>query len=395
MRILSSLSGVVNIRFEHAAIKEIINSANNNGIVLYDLILLNELTAEVTLRRLDYQLFASLVEHRGGAVTVLNRAGLYWTLYGFRKRTALLLGLLFFVFLVAFLPTRILFVAVEGNHLISAETIKSSAEETGIYFGASRRTVKSERVKNALLSSVPQLQWAGVNTYGCVAVISVRERNTSDAARTSSGITGVVARRDGVIKAISASSGNVLCRVGQSVKTGQLLVSGYTDCGISVKVSPAEAEIYAQTLHNISARMPLSRTNRESLIERDRKISLIIGKKLINLFKGSGISDTTCVKIYEKRYLTLPGGFMLPLGYVIETQIVHKTKPGEITVQKAAEEISKLSNEYLLSTMIAGDVLYSQIRTRLDPGLILLTGEYGCVEMIGQTYNEEIIKGNE
>lgn len=31
-------------------------------------------------------------------------------------------------------------------------------------------------MKNALLSAIPELQWAGVNTYGCRAVISVRER---------------------------------------------------------------------------------------------------------------------------------------------------------------------------------------------------------------------------
>ena len=36
--------------------------------------------------------------------------------------------------------------------------------------------IRSEKVKNSLLQRIPQLQWAGINTDGCVAVISVREK---------------------------------------------------------------------------------------------------------------------------------------------------------------------------------------------------------------------------
>ena len=89
-------------------------------------------------------------------------------------RPVLLAGLGILFLLAMYLPSRVLFIRVEGNMQIPDRQILAAAEECGIRFGASRREVRSEKVKNALLSSVPQLQWAGVNTAGCVATISVR-----------------------------------------------------------------------------------------------------------------------------------------------------------------------------------------------------------------------------
>ena len=43
------------------------------------------------------------------------------------------------------------------------------------------------------------------------------------------------------------------------------------------------------------------------------------------MFKDSGISDTTCVKMYSEDYLTLPGGFRLPVALVTDTYYLCET----------------------------------------------------------------------
>ena len=46
---------------------------------------------------------------------------------------------------------------VEGNSAVASVDIIDAAQNAGLGFGASRRAVRSEKVKNALLASIPDL----------------------------------------------------------------------------------------------------------------------------------------------------------------------------------------------------------------------------------------------
>ena len=83
----------------------------------------------------------------------------------------MVIGLCLLLLLVCILPTRVLFMRVEGNESIPENLILEAAEDCGIRFGASRSAVRSEKVKNGILSRISELQWVGVNTKGCIAVI--------------------------------------------------------------------------------------------------------------------------------------------------------------------------------------------------------------------------------
>lgn len=395
MGLWKSLAGSVHTRIISASIKDVLNEINRCGITLYDIIHVDELTAEVTVRQYHYKHLKGLVDRKGGTLELIKRSGLYWTIISMRRRPILLLGLMLYIFLAVFLPTRVFFVSVVGNEMVSSEIIITEAENVGIHFGASRSKVRSEQIKNALLASVPELQWAGVNTYGCVAVISVRERNAIPAPGVNCGISSIVARCDGVIQQITVSQGNVLCKVGQAVKAGQMLVSGYTDCGISIKATSAKAEIYAQTIHDLKVLTPTMRDYRGTITKQQTNYDLIIGKKLINLSKDSGISDAGCVKMYEKHYLALPGGFQLPVGIGVGTWFQYTTETEEMTEKRLASLISAQAEQYLVDSMLAGEILSAQMYTQYANGVYFLEGEYGCVEMIGQIYNEEIIEEDE
>ena len=165
------------------------------------------------------------------------------------------------------------------------DKILSAAEDCGIVFGASRRRVRSEKTKNALLSAIPQLQWAGVNTSGCVATISVRERTEAVQAEDSKFIQSIVAIRDGYVLSATVTEGTGLVIPGQSVQKGQILISGYTDCGICIRAEGAAGEVMAQTSRELEAVMPAKYDQRTQNREVRKHYSLLIGKKRIKLWK--------------------------------------------------------------------------------------------------------------
>ena len=362
------------------------------GITAYD-VSREEGTIVITfsIRRTDRKILETLAAKRGYMLRFHGFFGIYWMFRSLLRRPVMVVGLLVFCFLALFLPGRVLFVQVEGNSGVPTRLILEKCQESGIYFGASRRQIRSEIIKNSLLEAIPELQWAGVNTKGCVAVVSVRERTEdSGGTKQTDPVSSIVALRDGIITRCTVTKGSQLCSVGQAVRAGQVLVSGYWDCGICIQAGPSEAEIYAQTERQLRSVMPLQRQKQVANGTESKKYSLIIGKKRINFYKGSGISGGSCDKMYAQYYITLPGGFVLPVSIVTETSISCDTSQIELEREEALAISAEFNRQYLQEQMIAGAILHSEENEVCLNSLLLLEGNYACEEMIAQVKSEEI-----
>ena len=386
-----SVNGMVTLRITCADPPGILTAIHNACIVLHHVTMPDEMTLTVTVRRQDVSTLHRILKNKGVDIQRDRHWGLYWALRSLLRRPVLLGGILFLLALCAYLPTRVFFFRVEGNVTVPTRLILEQAAACGLDFGASRRAVRSEKVKNALLEAVPQLQWAGVNTAGCVATISVRERQLSSPQDATGGVSSIVATRDGIIQEVTVTGGSAACKVGQAVKKGQILVSGYTDCGISIRGERAKGEVYAVTERKITASMPTDWTYRGENQTVAKKYGLIIGKKRINFYKGSGLLDTGCVKMYEEKFLTLPGGWQLPLAIVTEVWISFPSASVSVSVDEASTALTDLAREHLQQIMIAGRILSKSETVSQEDGVLKLEGVYGCLEMIGKEQNEEII----
>ena len=360
-----------------------LRSLTEQGITLLCTVFQNDLTVQVTLLRSDYGKFRKICEKRGDRVNILTHRGIYWKARDFLGRPLLLLGCLLLVFAVLYLPSRVLFVQVEGNRRLPDRQILEMADTCGIGFGASRRAVRSEKMKNALLQAMPQLQWAGVNTKGCVAVITVRERTIPEQLSASDGVSHIVALTDARIVSCTATRGNLLCAPGQAVKGGQILISGYTDTGLTIRAEGAEGEIFGQTRRGFRAVTPAFTGSTRRNGARMKKYSLILGKKRINLWKDSGIWDATCDRMYEEYYITLPGGFRLPAALAVEWYDDWDLTPREIPQAEAEALLMGTAEAQLMECMIAGRIISRETSVTGKDGLWVLAGEYRCVELIG------------
>jgi len=389
----NTMAGEVKIEIVSADIPGFLTNAANLGIVLNDVIFIDLLTVQGTIQRSQYKKCAEIAENRGARVSILSRKGMYWKLKRLRYRPFLVIGIFVLSIVAVCIPSRIFFVKVEGNMTVPERMIIEQAEYCGIHFGASRREVRSEKVKNALLSKIPELQWIGVNTSGCVATISVREKSTTsvnEQIKENSAVSSIVASRDGVIQECTVLRGNALCQVGQAVRAGETLVSGYTDCGISIRATRAEAEVFAQTLRNLEVVSLGKSTTRKDVKGKKVQYALMLGKKLIKFYKDSGISDTTCVKMYTRKVLTLPGGFQLPVALITEEVISYNTSEDRTLEKDSFTWMVNCAQAYLNSQMISGQILREDTDLTLMQDNVSLNGEYVCLEMIGQVKNEEI-----
>lgn len=362
-----------------------LQAAAQRGIEMWDVVQTGELTIRFTVAKSGRGELSDIMERRGDRLRQIRRLGLSRRLRLWGQHPLLVLGIAVLLCLTVWLPTRVLFVQVEGNDRLPANLILTEAENCGIRFGSTRSQVRSERMKNALLDALPQLQWAGINTAGCVATITVRERSLEPEPEAFTA-SSIVAARDGVIRTCTVHRGTALCAPGQAVRAGEVLISGLTDCGLSILATRADGEVFAETSRQILTQTPENALVRGGEIRIDRKFSLMLGKNRINFYKDSGILDATCVKMYSEYYITLPGGFQLPLGIAVETAVWYDS--WEDTVDDGTRVMEDYARQYLLSHMTAGQIL--EERTTAEGNR--LYADYICLEMIGQIRYEEITK---
>lgn len=382
-------AGIVRAELVSADPEGALRALGEAGIALDEITPKGALTLEFLLRREDLPAAEALCRKRGDSFRVLGRQGLWYAVGALWERKLLLTGLVFLLGLTMLLPTRVLFFRVEGNRTVPTARILWEAERQGLSFGASRRGMRSERVKNALLEAIPELEWVGVNTQGCTAVISVRERTApAPAPEAKHQVGNIVAAMDGYILSVTVTQGTGLVQPGQAVKKGEILISGYTDCGICIQAAQAEGEILAQTRRQIEAVTPAQYLRKGKITGTKRALSLLLGKKRIFFWKDSGILEGSCDRIQEDYPLTLPGRFRLPVSLRVETYEIRESTSAKLTGAEASALLEAFAARYLPRQMIAGRIQQTRQTILGNGDIYRLRGGYLCQEMLGREKRE-------
>ena len=332
----------------------------------------NDLTVEFCVLKTDADRIAVREGERIEVVRIGGLPAVARRVWAWRRlaAVAVLLGML-----TIFLPTRVWFIRVEGHGELPARRIIEEAEGCGVYFGASMRELRSEQVKNHLLYAIPELRWAGVNTGGCTAVITVSVRDTEEPVEEP--LPGdLVAGVDALVTQVIPQTGTAQVVPGQAVKAGQQLISGMTDLGLSTRSDRAEGEVYGLTRREISAVLPEKTVRRTENGRVVRKFSLLLGKKRVNFSNDSGILHGSCVKMRTVNYVTLPGGFRLPAALVTETYVL--CDEAEVPREGSGDLLADAARRSVKQRMNAGTILKEDL---IQEGA-RLAAVFECREMI-------------
>lgn len=388
------MSGRITLQAESADLPGLISCLARENISVANFQMVEGITAQFEIAGQDLKNTKKISARKGAGLRVISRTGVHWTVIGLLRRPVLLLGICILIALSIYLPGRVLFIRVEGNTSVPTNRILECAQQCGLSFGSYRRDLRSEKIKNGLLERISQLQWVGVNSSGCVATICVREREAQTSSSPSLGVSSIVAARDGIVLSCTGTRGNLLCKPGQAVKAGDVLISGYTDCGISIRAEQAQGDVFAQTTRSMTVMLPSDSNKKGDQTSQTKKYSLIFGKNRINFYKDSGILPSGCDKIVTQYHVVLPGGFQLPVAIVEETWYTYNSAVISVSEDSVQESMERYAQNYLLSQMLGGQILQSETVLDVGEAVCVLRGEYVCTEMIGRVRSEEIIKSN-
>jgi len=217
------LFGYVIIKIEGPHLEKMINLAISRGIDLWDIKRADNLIIAKT-RIQSFRNLKPLVRKTKCSVKMLRKVGLPFIFFRLGKRKGLVVAGVFFLAILYVLSSFIWFIEIDGNKKVASRLILKIAAEAGLESGILKSKVDTKRVEAALVAKLPDIGWAGINFHGTKATIQVEERARVEIDKEK--IQCMVAAQDGLITQFLVISGQPLVKEGDTVKKGQMLITG-------------------------------------------------------------------------------------------------------------------------------------------------------------------------
>ena len=308
----------------------VLNTAAGEGIELWGVESLNANTLRLHIYEGQLEALRRAADRAGCELRIIEQSGGRSALRKLLRRPALLIGLAAAALLLLASSFFVWDVEVQGNKRLSRGEVLRTLEDCGFGVGSFWPGRNTDLLCSEVMLRLPEIAWMTVNVSGSRAVVAVAERTEKPLMYDSARPADLVAARDGLVRRVNALAGRAAVREGEIVSAGQILVSGTLESltGGTQQVR-ARGAVMAETWVERSALCPA----REQLktpagIPRSR-FALVLGKKRVNLYIGSGKTIDGCDKIISEYTLGLRGLFSTPLRLVRERFVPYRTQPGD------------------------------------------------------------------
>lgn len=264
-RLWNYVRGYVVIRVEGLSLEKFINLSVSTGVHLW------------RIRRIHHTALTACVSiagfHRLHAVTrklhcrvrIVEKRGLPFTAHRVRNRKMLVYGMVLFVALLFGFSSFIWTVDVEGTERVPAERIVEELAGIGVRPGVFKAGLDILAIENRMLINLPELSWLSLEIRGSRAIVRVAESVPPPRIIDKSIPANLIAKKDGIVHRMIVLEGEAVVKIGQTVQSGQLLVSGVIDHPdtTGIRYVHSMGQILARTWYEgqsaVSLREPLRR----------------------------------------------------------------------------------------------------------------------------------------
>ena len=311
---------------------------------------------------------------------VLSRHGLPFKAYRYRFRVGFAAGLLLYFAALVFLSSFVWNVRVVGVEKLTEAEVLSVCSKLGLYEGRLKKEIDAENLRTRLALELPEISWASVNMEGVRATVNISE--ISSLKNPPEEDCNLIAERDGVITKFEVTSGTIAVKLGQTVKQGDLLVSGITEYKDGTyKFGPSQGEVIAETVRETEVFVPFSQQKTVRTGKPLKKRVLSVFGVHVPLYLGSVEgefeTDLTAIK-YENSEMYLP--------VKLTETVFYKTAVEEFTVTSAEAEAIALAE---LENREAEDFKNAEILSR---DIEVVPGEDGITLKVFYKLRENIAK---
>lgn len=347
------IKGYVKIRVSGYSPERFINACRYRNIYLWGL-LPRKGAYEMYTTIQGFKKLKPIIRKTGTKVSVIGRFGLPFFFHRYRKRKLFFIGALGSVAMIYVMSLFIWNIDVTGNISRSDETLLEFLEENHVNHGMLKSQIDCSRIVKDIRKQYDDIIWVSASIRGTRLIIQIKENETLEkeklleenvgegdsSAETTDGIcTDIIANKDCIITEIITRKGTPLVKVGDTVKKGDVLVSGAVEVMndsqevIGYQTQKSQADIRGQMEYDYEDRYPLLYEQKNYINVTKEEMYIRFKDRLFWLgSKKNRFSESE--KILEENQLCIGAHFKLPFYY-----------GSRITQPYETEEISYTENE--------------------------------------------------
>ena len=222
----SYLTGYLIIKVVGEDLEAFINMAITRGILLWDIHRVNENVLIARVRISGFFGLRHISRRTRCRIRIRNRCGFPFLVVKLRKRKMLAVGSILFLVILYGLASFVWVVRVTGSNNLDAEMILQAAKRHGLRVGTLRSQMDKNLIERQLKEDFPDATFINLQIRGTMVTIEIVEKVLPPEVEKERQPANLVARRDGVIEDVVVMAGQAKVKPGDTVKTGQLLISG-------------------------------------------------------------------------------------------------------------------------------------------------------------------------
>ena len=360
--------------------ERILNICMHYGIVYRRFkFMIDEISFECSLY--NASILESVCSDCGIYISKCEKFGLPIIISNYKKRIGIFVGIILICLMTLVSQMFVWDVRVSGLEFIDERDVINELKTQNFGLGTYLPGIDIDVIENSVLINSSKISWIAINLKGTVAYVEIREKeivydNVEDISPAN-----LVASIDGLIEYFEISRGNVVVKVGQNVRKGDILVSGIYDSNVwGYGYVRPKGEVYARTVRELSVEIPLNYQEKVYAESEIVKKTLFFFSKPIKLYRNTGFLGGTYDTINRKQNMKFFDGTRLPFSsesviyrsYVYEDRIRTQDEAIELAYSELDDLICEFTERgsYLLRKNIIG--FFSDDSYKLDCKITLI-----------------------
>lgn len=311
------LKGYVIIRVYGFSVERFINLISVRNMYVWD-VCSSGASAVMKIRLSGIDEARRCALRTGCEIEIIGEKGIPVVIRRFSKRYILVFGAVFFAIAFYGMSLFVWSVSILGNERVAAEEVAEFCEEQGLYPGGLKYRIDPKEISEGLVESFGDILWAAVEIDGTKAYVRIVETIEEPDMVDRETPVDLVAKKDGVIISVTASSGTPEVRAGDVVAEGDMLISSEMPIKNGEEIKgyeyvAAQGSVMAKVTYSLTSYIDLELKEKVFTGEKFEDTALILGNSTFNVMKPSLDGKEFDTLVSEGVMLKI-GDYALPLG---------------------------------------------------------------------------------
>lgn len=402
LSLIKFFRGFLLVRLSGYSPERFLNLCSNHNILIWNLKNQGNYY-EFNISIAGYRKLKPLLKKTKTRLKILKRQGFPFFLYRYRKRKVFFAGILFCIGFLFYLTTFIWLIDINGNSLITDDTILTFLEQKESAFGAKKSSIDCAKLEEELRSEYGDIIWASVRLSGTKMTIDIQEnlitkKETDVAEQKPEGAYNIVADKNAVITSIITRKGTPQVKANTQVKEGDVLVASRLDIyNDSNEITDyvyvtADADIYGQTKYVYQDSFPMQYTQKVKSGEGKSVFDLSLFSHHISL-PATFQKKEPYISYTESRQIAIAKDYYIPITIEKTTYYACDYENVTLSKQQAKERAKENILQFLKKLEEKGiQITDKNVMIDFKENQCQVQAEITAMEKIGKYEPAEILK---